>query len=127
MIHQRNTESPRFAQNLLHSLGPLCWSTPWGFAVEIVVEPHSSLDSFTLRLNNRSGATWGRRMHSLSSSSSPYDWLLLHISRQVGCTFGGVIGAKGDYSGACPIKTFSPSKFAETGVWCADHRSSAML
>lgn len=52
----QNAEVPALHARPLHLLDPLRWSTPWGDVVEIVVEPHVSLASFTLRLNNRQ---WG--------------------------------------------------------------------
>jgi len=86
--------------------------------VEIVVEPHVSLVSFALRLNNRE---WGDLGTDACMTLALHSEGLIgygHSSAAMSAALSEAnLGAKGDYSEARPTSMLSPRKFADTGVW----------
>jgi hypothetical protein len=81
------------------------------------VEPHVSLASFTLRLNNRE---WGDLGTDACITLAPHSRGLIgsgHLSGAMSAALSEAnLGAKGDYSEARPTSMLPSRKFADTGV-----------
>lgn len=85
--------------------------------MEIVVEPHVSLASFTLRLNNRK---WGNMGTDACITLALHSVGLIgcrHLSAAMSAALSEVdLSAKRHYSETRPTSLLPPRKFTETGV-----------